>query len=146
MRRSSRAFERALASARATGKPLAELTARGLPADGAARRGRGALAQRAHHRPRLPAALGTAGGALGEEDASRFFWAFGVALGWPGAQNPQGDLLGHVVDTGEDRANPLVRLYRTRSDIAYHCDAADVVGLLCSRRRGAVACRGSRAP
>jgi len=43
-----------------------------------------------------------------------------------------------VVDTGDDRANPLVRLYRTRSDIAYHCDAADVVGLLClsAARRG----------
>ena len=26
-----------------------------------------------------------------------------------------------------------MRLYRTRADIAYHCDAADVVGLLCLR-------------
>ncbi len=67
----------------------------------------------------------------GEEDASTFFWALGLHLGQPGAQNPDGDLLGHVVDTGEDAANPLVRLYRTSSDIAYHCDAADVVGLLC---------------
>ena len=67
----------------------------------------------------------------GEADASTFFWALGLHLGHPGAQNPAGDLLGHVVDTGEDAANPLVRLYRTSSDIAYHCDAADVVGLLC---------------
>lgn len=66
-----------------------------------------------------------------EADASIVFWSMGLHLGRPGAQNPAGDLLGHVVDTGEDSANPLVRLYRTSADIAYHCDAADVVGLLC---------------
>jgi hypothetical protein len=55
-------------------------------------------------------------------------------MGRPGAQNPQGDLLGHVRDTGEDAADPFVRLYRTASHIAYHCDAADVVGLLCLRQ------------
>jgi hypothetical protein len=54
-------------------------------------------------------------------------------MGRPGAQNPQGDLLGHVRDTGENADDPFVRLYRTASDIADHCDAADVVGLLCLR-------------
>jgi hypothetical protein len=74
------------------------------------------------------------------EQSERFFWALGLHLGRPGAQNPQGDLLGHVLDTGDDAADPLVRLYRTRSNIAYHCDAADAVGLLClhpARRGGA---------
>jgi len=124
-------FERALAAARATGKPLAELTREDFPlteplaadVEGWRRElttGRGFLLLSGLPMERW-----------GEEEASRFFWGFGLALGWPGAQNPQGDLLGHVVDTGDDRANPLVRLYRTRSDIAYHCDAADVVGLLC---------------
>lgn len=72
------------------------------------------------------------------EQAERAFWCLGLHMGTPGAQNPQGDLLGHVRDTGEDATDPFVRLYRTRSDIAYHCDAADVVGLLCLRaaRRG----------
>jgi hypothetical protein len=37
----------------------------------------------------------------------------------------------HVVDTGDASVDPLVRLYRTASDISYHCDGADVVGLLC---------------
>ncbi len=68
---------------------------------------------------------------LSPEDAERFFWCLGLHMGTPGAQNPQGDLLGHVRDTGEDAADPHVRLYRTASNIAYHCDAADVVGLLC---------------
>ncbi len=131
-------FERALAAARATDKPLAALSRDDFPlpprlaADIARWRdelasGRGFLLLSG-----LPVER------WGEMDASRFYWAFGLALGWPGAQNPQGDLLGHVIDTGDDQANPLVRLYRTRSDIAYHCDAADAVGLLClsTARRG----------
>jgi hypothetical protein len=75
-----------------------------------------------------------------EADASLCFWCLGLHMGRPGAQNPQGDLLGHVRDTGEDARDPFVRLYRTSTDIAYHCDAADVVGLLClqaARRGGA---------
>jgi len=54
-------------------------------------------------------------------------------LGEPGAQNPQGELLGHVVDSGDDASKPLIRLYRTAARIAWHCDLADVVGLLCLR-------------
>jgi len=66
-----------------------------------------------------------------QDEAERFFWAFGQHLGTPGLQNPQGDLLGHVTDTGDGAMDPLVRLYRTASNINYHCDGADVVGLLC---------------
>ena len=66
-----------------------------------------------------------------EEEAAVCFWCLGLHMGRPGAQNPQGDLLGHVRDTGANAEDPFVRLYRTASDIAYHCDAADVVGLLC---------------
>ncbi len=63
-----------------------------------------------------------------EEQSSICYWCFGHYFGIPGAQNPQGDLLGHVRDqrTGED-----VRYYRTDKAIAVHCDAADIVGLLC---------------
>jgi len=69
----------------------------------------------------------------GEELLSWVYWGLGQHLGEPGAQNPAGELLGHVVDTGEDAADPFVRRYRTAGDIAYHCDLADVVGLLCLR-------------
>ncbi len=65
-----------------------------------------------------------------QEDAERFFWGFGLNLGAPGAQNPGGDLLGHVTDL---RESGDIRLYRTASPIRFHCDAADVVGLLCLR-------------
>lgn len=74
----------------------------------------------------------------GDADSALVYWGIGHHLGEPGAQNPQGELLGHVTDTGEDAARPLVRLYRTATDIDWHCDLADVVGLLCLRtaRRG----------
>lgn len=71
---------------------------------------------------------------MSQDECERLFWCVGLHMGRPGAQNAQGDLLGHVVDTGEDASDPFVRLYRTSADIAYHCDAADVVGLLCLRR------------
>jgi len=60
----------------------------------------------------------------------RFYWALGQQLGRPGAQNGQGDLLGHVRDLrlGKDGD---VRQYMTSEGISFHCDAADVVGLLC---------------
>lgn len=67
----------------------------------------------------------------GEARASRAYWLLGHLIGVPGAQNAQDELLGHVIDYGERADQPNVRLYRTKSDIGYHCDAADVVGLLC---------------
>lgn len=59
----------------------------------------------------------------------RAYWGLGHHLGEPGAQNPQQELLGEVRDYRED--DPNVRLYRTPHNINLHCDAADVVGLLC---------------
>ncbi|NQY57637.1 MAG: TauD/TfdA family dioxygenase [Ilumatobacteraceae bacterium] len=68
----------------------------------------------------------------GAELSSYAYWILGHHLGTPGAQNPDGELLGHVLDYGEaDR--PMVPKYRTAGDIVVHCDSADVVGLLCLR-------------
>lgn len=59
------------------------------------------------------------------------YWALGLHLGRPGAQNGEGDLLGHVTDHHDPDGTPLAREYRSTVDIAFHCDAADAVGLLC---------------
>ena len=67
----------------------------------------------------------------GVQKSSMAYWAIGHYLGFPGAQNPQDELLGHVVDYGEETDNPIVRRYRTTGNIDFHCDAADAVGLLC---------------
>jgi hypothetical protein len=66
-----------------------------------------------------------------EEEAELFFWCFGLHLGRPGEQNPEGHLLGHVTDTGARSEDTMTRLYKTAANIEYHCDLADVVGLLC---------------
>ncbi|MEH6403232.1 MAG: TauD/TfdA family dioxygenase, partial [Sneathiella sp.] len=68
------------------------------------------------------------------KDAELFFWAFGLHLGRPGAQNQGGDLLGHVKDASRADGDALPRLYKTASNIDYHCDGADVVGLLCLKK------------
>ncbi|WP_025770414.1 TauD/TfdA family dioxygenase [Thioalkalivibrio sp. HK1] len=67
-------------------------------------------------------------------DCERFFWCFGLCFGIPGAQNPRGDLLGNVRDEGASSGAKKVRFYQTSDKIAYHCDAADVVGLLCVQK------------
>ena len=79
----------------------------------------------------------------GEKLSAVVYWGIGLHIGVPGAQNPDGDVLGHVVDTGEDAADPFVRRYRTSGDIAFHCDLVDVVALLClsaPRCGGACSC------
>lgn len=65
------------------------------------------------------------------EQAEVACWAIGLHLGDPGAQNLDGDLLGHVRDEGPANAHADERLYRTNQEIRFHCDAADVVGLYC---------------
>ena len=125
-------LDRALAHAKATSKPTRELGAADFPLPtlskdiarwrGQTETGRG-----------FQVISGVPVERWGDGDSGVFFWCFGLHMGRPGAQNPQGDLLGHVVDTGDDGFDPYVRLYRTRANIAYHCDAADVVGLLCLR-------------
>lgn len=63
------------------------------------------------------------------EECEFIFWCIGLHLGIPGAQNSAGDLLTHVLDEGKE--DDIARLYKTSAAIAYHCDAADIVGLLC---------------
>jgi hypothetical protein len=75
-----------------------------------------------------------------EDDAALAYWGIGRHLGLPVSQNTDGDLLGHVRDTGADPDDPAVRLYRTRAAQPFHTDGSDVVGLLClqtARRGGA---------
>ncbi len=118
---------RAVEVALGTGKPLGEMSATDFPLPTLAarigawrnelRRGRGFVLIR-----NLPV------GPWSSREAECFFWCFGLHLGVPGAQNPRGELLGHVVDAHKPGD---VRFYETNRNIAFHCDAADVVGLLC---------------
>ncbi len=68
------------------------------------------------------------------EQAELFYWCFALHMGIPGLQNPEGHLLGHVNDLRVQGEDPTARLYKTAANINFHCDAADVVGLLCLKK------------
>lgn len=123
-------LQRAVATA--AGRPLQALAREDfpLPALGAAlRRWRAAL------RDGLGFALvrGVPVAGWSQAQAELAFWGLGLHLGIPGAQNGEGDLLGHVTDLSAHSEHPDERLYRTNRSIRFHCDAADAVGLLCLR-------------
>ncbi len=66
------------------------------------------------------------------KDAALIYWGIGAHIGIHGAQNAQGDLLGHVTDLGVDYStNSNVRGYQTRLKLPFHNDAMDVVSLMC---------------
>ncbi|HLI13845.1 MAG TPA: TauD/TfdA family dioxygenase [Alphaproteobacteria bacterium] len=73
-----------------------------------------------------------------DEEVGLIFWGLGRHLGVPVAQNPQGDLLGHVFDHGRAYGQIDVRGYETNAHLPFHTNACDLVGLLCLRkaRRG----------
>jgi len=67
------------------------------------------------------------------ENQKLFMRVLGLQFGRLGYQNPQGDIIGEVRDTGADQRDPYARLYATSGEFRFHCDAADLVGLLCVR-------------
>lgn len=68
---------------------------------------------------------------IGPEAAADIYWGLGLHMGRAISQNTDGDLLGHVRDTGADPNAYGVRLYRTRAEQDFHTDGADIIGLLC---------------
>ena len=67
------------------------------------------------------------------ESAKLLYWGLAVHLGEPISQNARGERIAHVADSGRDYDSKNVRGYTTRARLRPHCDACDVVGLLCWR-------------
>jgi hypothetical protein len=121
---------RAVATARATKRPTQELTAADFPLptlQASIDRWRAELADGCG----FVLVSGFPVDTWSPEESEVAFWGLGLHLGVPGAQNEAGDLLGHVTDLSAEREHADERLYRTNQAIRFHCDAADVVGLLC---------------
>lgn len=70
---------------------------------------------------------------LGQDLATAAYWLIGLHLGEPTAQNAEGQTLVDIRDTGASPANHNVRLYKTRAELSFHTDGADIIGLLCLR-------------
>jgi hypothetical protein len=126
-------IDRAVAIARATGRPLEEIGRDEFPLpltrstlEAAVTEmydGRGFVVLRG-----LPVRR------YSDDDVGLIFWGLGRYMGAPLYQNPRGDLLGHVYDHGRSYGQIDVRGYETNAYLPYHTDAGDVVGLLCLRR------------
>ncbi|OIJ94398.1 hypothetical protein BIV25_22605 [Streptomyces sp. MUSC 14] len=131
-------LEAALAVAKDRGLPLQELSVDDFPLPTVGRRldgivdelefGRGFVVLRG-----LPVEKWTV------EDAKLIYWGIGLHLGAPVSQNAAGELMAHVRDHSEGELgdpNVETRAYRTRSELPFHTDSADIVGLLCLRNSG----------
>jgi alpha-ketoglutarate-dependent taurine dioxygenase len=68
-----------------------------------------------------------------KQDAAIAYWIIGRHLGEPVSQNTAGELLVDVRDTGTSASDHNNRLYRTRAELSFHTDGADVIGLQCLR-------------
>ncbi|GAA4339781.1 TauD/TfdA family dioxygenase [Pigmentiphaga soli] len=66
-----------------------------------------------------------------KDEAEAIFWGIGTQLGEAVSQNARGELISHVTDKGLRFGAAEVRGYETQSDLFFHNDHGDVVGLLC---------------
>ena len=70
--------------------------------------------------------------ALTHTEAAYGYAAVGRYFGRLVAQNPQGDVIGKVMDYAKDwKADSTVRGYQTSMHMDFHSDSCDCVGLLC---------------
>ena len=125
--------DRAVATAKATGRPLEEIQREHFPLTVLQPRLAQVLAELYDGRG-FVVVRGLPVQRYSDNDVCLIFWGLGRYLGGPLYQNPQGELLGHVYDHGRTYGNIDVRGYETNAYLPYHTDAGDVVGLLCLRR------------
>ena len=125
--------DRALATAKASGKALEQIGRDDFPLTVMRGRLEQALAEMVDGRG-FVALRGLPVDRWGDDDTGLVFWGLGRYLGSPLYQNPKGDLLGHVYDHGRTYGNIDVRGYETNAYLPYHTDAGDMVGLFCLRR------------
>jgi hypothetical protein len=68
-----------------------------------------------------------------EDEINSIYYGIGLNMGLPVRQNPQGDLIGRVMNVG-DINDKQTRVYETNLYLPYHTDPSDVFGLLCLRK------------
>ena len=126
-------IDRALRTAKATGRPLEQIGREEFPLT-VARATLERAVDEMHGGRGFVVVRGLPVQRYSDDDVGLIFWGFGRYMGGPLYQNPQGELLGHVYDHGRTYGNIDVRGYETNAYLPYHTDAGDMVGLLCLRR------------
>lgn len=69
-----------------------------------------------------------------EADAAILLWGLGTYFGCAISQNAFGDMLGQVRDQGVKLGQKDVRGYDSTSQLRFHNDECDIVGLLCLKK------------
>ncbi len=126
-------IEKALAVAKASGRPLEALTREDFPLSVLT----GSIASWMKELETGRGFINVKGLPVegkSDEDGALMLFGIGLYMGTAVSQNAAGDVLGHIRDTGADAGDPTVRLYKTRVDLDFHSDGADVVALLCLRQ------------
>jgi hypothetical protein len=117
-------------AARSTGKPMRDWTRADFPLPGLAARIAGWLTE-LDRGCGFVLLRGFPVDDHGEATLAEVYWGLGLHLGRAISQNTDGDLIGHIRDTGADPAAYGVRLYKTRAEQDFHTDGADIIGLFC---------------
>lgn len=125
--------------ARATGKPMLDWTRADFPLPMLAATVQSWLAELDRGRGFI-LIRGFPVGAHDEPTCAEVYWGLGLHMGRAISQNTDGDLIGHIRDTGADPNQYGVRLYKTRAEQDFHTDGADIIGLFCLKtaKRGGV--------
>ena len=90
-----------------------------------------AMLDRLRHGPGIALYRGLPMDELSPIEAAAVYWAMGLHMGTIRSNNPEGDMIGHVLDAGREYGHPQHRGYQTAATMDYHCDQTDAVALLC---------------
>ena len=107
-------IDRAVAAAKASGRPLEEIGRDEFPLTVARATLERAVAEMYDGRG-FVVLRGLTVRRYSDDDVGLIFWGFGRWMGAPLYQNPKGDLLGHVYDHGRTYGNIDVRGYETNA-------------------------------
>jgi hypothetical protein len=67
------------------------------------------------------------------EEMRLLFWGIGLHMGVPRPQGKQSQFMSDITDMGGTYRSATGRGYNTRSELDFHADNADIVGLMCVR-------------
>lgn len=127
----------ALAHAKASGKPLGEITKDDFPLNGLRDKLAGVRAELATGRG-FAVLSGFPVTDLARADIELMYWGLGSHLGPAVTQNGHGEILVPVRNYGNGGLlNASTRGYQTNSALPFHTDSSDIVGLLCLQSSGA---------
>jgi alpha-ketoglutarate-dependent taurine dioxygenase len=126
-------FTRALQHVRSTGRTRFDLNLEDFPMGDAGKRMLANVIDGTQNRTGVVVLRGFPVGRFSTDDLRLLFWGLGLHMGVARPQGKQSQFMSDVTDMGGEYRTATGRGYNTRSDLDFHADNADVVGLMCVR-------------